>query len=333
MPCRAFSISWRSFLSKSCSMVLVAWLLAVKRYFALAKIPEADRTPHALSYLGTPGPARWFDGCALTDDCNFEDEFIPAFKKEYIPHNFTGACRRTLTNLRMTSTFPIFLDTFKELLGALIGHAASQAAKDTVNDFAQTSFIDNCPLVLQQLIEGHILQNEKITLAEIFQYAQEMDRIYSFKPDITPKSNSSAIGSASLLPSFSSSSSLPPTTPMEIDNIQVTLNNINRRFNQLERNMGRNNNNNNNNNNRNNNFSNFNNNNRNNNTHPSPLTQNERDHLMRTGGCLRCRQQGHFGRDCPKYGNSNNNSRQGRWIFQVAAGNPLESGNASGDQA
>ncbi|KAF9936847.1 hypothetical protein BGZ65_001998, partial [Modicella reniformis] len=215
----------------------LAWLLAVKRYFTLAKIDKADRTPHALSYLGTPGPARWFDGCTLQDDCDFETEFIPAFKKEYIPHNFSGACRRALTNLRMTTTFPIFLDSFKELLGALIGHAADKSAKDTVNDFAQTSFIDNCPLVLQQLIEGHILQHDNITLAEIFQYAHEMDRIYSFKPDNTPRPNSSAIGTASLLPSFSTSSSQPTSTPMEIDSIQVTLNNINRRFNQLERNM------------------------------------------------------------------------------------------------
>ncbi|KAG0335510.1 hypothetical protein BG004_008423 [Podila humilis] len=205
----------------------LAWLLAVKRYFHVAKIPEADRTPHALSYLGTPGPARWFDGCALADTCNFETDFIPAFKKEYIPYNFAGACRRTLTNLRMTTTFPVYLDTFKELLGALLGHAATQSAKDTVNDFAQTSFIDNCPLVLQQLIEGHILQHEDITLDEIFH----------------------------------ASSSLPPTTPMEIDSIQVTLNNINRRFHQLERNLARNNNNNN----RNNNYNNHNRNHYNNN--------------------------------------------------------------------
>ncbi|KAF8924669.1 hypothetical protein BGZ47_003776, partial [Haplosporangium gracile] len=213
----------------------LAWLLTINRYFTLAKITESDRTPHALSYLGTPGPARWFDGCGLADNCDFETEFIPAFKLEYIPHNFAGACRRRLTNLRMTTTFSTYLFTFKELLGALLGYAANDTARATVNDFAQTSFIDNCPLVLQQMIEGHLLQNPSITLPEIFQYAQEMDRIYTFKPDNGPKNNSSTIASAPIVSSLTSSPS--QATPMEIDNIQFQLNNITRQLNNINRNF------------------------------------------------------------------------------------------------
>ncbi|KAF9081172.1 hypothetical protein BGX29_004702, partial [Mortierella sp. GBA35] len=110
----------------------LAWLLAITRYFTLAKVDENDRTPHALSYLDTPGPAHWFDGCDLPDNCNFDKEFTPAFKKEYIPHNFAGNCCRALTSLRMTSDFPIFLTTFKDLLGALLGYAANDSAKTTV---------------------------------------------------------------------------------------------------------------------------------------------------------------------------------------------------------
>ncbi|KAG0271898.1 hypothetical protein BGZ97_011128, partial [Linnemannia gamsii] len=152
----------------------LAWLLAVSRYFTLAKVEEDDRTPHALSYLDTPGPARWFDGCGLADNCNFEKEFTPAFKKEYIPHNFAGNCRRALTSLRMTSDFPTFLTTFKDLLGALLGYAANDSAKRRpFMNLHKTSFIDNCPLALQQLIEGYILQHPNITLPELFQYATE----------------------------------------------------------------------------------------------------------------------------------------------------------------
>ncbi|KAG0295654.1 hypothetical protein BGZ97_004763 [Linnemannia gamsii] len=307
----------------------LAWLLAVNRYFTLAKVEEADRTPHALSYLDTPGPARWFDGCGLADTCDFEKEFTPAFKKEYIPHNFAGNCRRALTSLRMTSDFPTFLTTFKDLLGALLGYAENESAKATVNEFAQTSFIDNCPLALQQLIEGYILQHPSITLSDLFQYATEMDRIYSFKPNSPTHSSAPLVSS---LASFSSSSS--QATPMEIDHISVQLHNINKRFDRLEKNNGRNNHSSRNNNN--NNYNNYknNNNNNNNNGHPARLNDNERQRLINTGGCFRCRQIGHMGPNCPIFGNNgNNNNRQGRWVFQLLAGDASESGNAPDAQA
>lgn len=312
----------------------LAWLVAVNRYFNLAQIKDDERTPHALSYLASPGPARWFDGCGLADTCNFKTEFTPAFKLEYIPNNFAGACRRQLTNLRMTTDFSTYLTTFKELLGALLGYAATEAAQTIVKEFAQTSFIDNCPLVLQQMIEGHLIQNPNTTLVQIFQYAQEMDRIYSFKPDTGPKTNSSAVASAPIVSSLASSRSSSQATDMEIDHIQIAFNNINRRFNQLEKNMGRNNNYNRNNNNYNNN--------RNNNGHPPPLTREERIWCQNNNACRRCRQIGHYAKNCPIYGDNNNNhstnnqgnnNRQGRWVYQVTVGDSPESGKASDDQA
>ncbi|KAF9112615.1 hypothetical protein BGX30_007232, partial [Mortierella sp. GBA39] len=212
----------------------LAWLVAVNRYFTLAKVEVDDRTPHALSYLDTPGPARWFDGCGLADTCSFEEEFTPAFKKEYIPHNFAGNCRRALTSLRMTSDFSTFLITFKDLLGALLGYAANDSAKATVNEFAQTSFIDNCPLALQQLIEGYILQHPNTTLPDLFHYATEMDRIYSFRPNSSTHSSAPLVSS---LPSFSPSSS--QATPMEIDNISIQIHNMHKRLERWEKNMGR----------------------------------------------------------------------------------------------
>ncbi|KAG9063440.1 hypothetical protein KI688_004323 [Linnemannia hyalina] len=216
----------------------LAWLVAVNRYFNLAKIRDTEQNPHALSHLDIPGPVRWFDGCGLPDTCNFKTEFTPTFKLEYIPTSFAGACRRHLTNLRMTTNFSTYLTTFMELLGALLGYASTDAAKATVNEFAQTSFIDNCPLVLQQMIEGHIIQSSDITHVQIFQCAQEMDRIYSFKPNTGSKTNSSAIAPLPIISSLASSSYSAQTTPMEIENIQITINNINQRFNRLEINMG-----------------------------------------------------------------------------------------------
>lgn len=304
------------FTGKRDGFTALAWLLALNRYFTLAKVQASERTPHAISYLESPGPARWFDGCGLADTCNFETEFTPTFKKEYIPHNFAGACRRALTNLRMTSDFPTFLTTFKDLLGALLGFAANDSAKDTVNEFAQTSFIDNCPLALQQLIEGHILQHPTISLPELFQYATEMDRIYSFKP------NSSTVNSAPLVSSLLSPPSHSQATPMELDHLTVTLNNMNRRLNQWEKNVGRNN-------------RHYQNNNYNS-SHPPTLTPNERDWCRRNGACFRCRQPGHLSDKCPIYKNSSNNNRNdnhnGKWVYQVTVGDSPESGKASGNQ-
>lgn len=108
-------------------------------------------------------------------------------------------------------------------------------------------------------------------------------------------------------------------SPMDLDSLHIAINNLTTKVNNLHRNNNRNT---------------YNNPRNNNNTttntaHPAPLTQDERDHLMNTGGCLRCRQPGHFGRDCPKY---RNNNHQGRRINQVAVGNSSESGNASNNQ-
>ncbi|KAF9915311.1 hypothetical protein FBU30_002071 [Linnemannia zychae] len=127
---------------------------------------------------------------------------------------------------------------------------------------------------------------------------------------------------------------------MDLDNIKVQFNNINKRLDSISRS--------------------FNNNQyrprfQNNNgypQHPPRLTDNEREHLDQIGGCYRCRQPGHMGPNCPIYGNStrnsnngqsynnrnnnrnNNNNRAqgGRWVYQVTVGDAPESGKASGDQ-
>lgn len=102
-------------------------------------------------------------------------------------------------------------------------------------------------------------------------------------------------------------------SPMDLDSLHLAINNLTTKFNNFHKNNNRNRNNS-----------------TNNNVHPPPLTPDERDRLMSSGGCLRCRQPGHFGRDCPKY---RNNNHPGHRINQVNVGDSPASGNASDNQA
>ncbi|KAI1288617.1 hypothetical protein EDD11_009891 [Mortierella claussenii] len=78
--------------------------------------------------------------------------------------------------------------------------------------------------------------------------------------------------STNLIAAGVTANSIHDPNAMEVDSIQVALNNINSRFNRLEKNLSRNGNNNRNNNNYRN----------NNNGHPPPLTPEERERLKRT---------------------------------------------------
>ncbi|KAG0252529.1 hypothetical protein BGZ95_006598, partial [Linnemannia exigua] len=105
---------------------------------------------------------------------------------------------------------------------------------DVINEFIQTAFVDNCPTILRQMIEGQLVKDENMTLTEIFSFADRMDKIYSFRPDNGTKSYSSPIASApAIASSFSSSSS--SATPMDLDNIMVQFNNINKRLDNISR--------------------------------------------------------------------------------------------------
>ncbi|KAF9914224.1 hypothetical protein FBU30_002719, partial [Linnemannia zychae] len=197
----------------------LTWIRTIKCYFVLAKIAQPDYTPHAISYLDKEGPARWFDGSGLADDCDFETEFVPAFKSEYVPHNFSSVCRKAITNLQMVSDFPTFLANFKEYLNALLSNTSDASAKSTICDFAQTSFIDNCPKVLRTMIEGQLVKDPDMTLIDIFTFADKMDKIYHIQPDTKPaKSDSFTITTTPAV-----SSSISPSNPMamDLDNIKV----------------------------------------------------------------------------------------------------------------
>ncbi|KAF9914857.1 hypothetical protein FBU30_002333, partial [Linnemannia zychae] len=95
---------------------VLTWICTIKCYFVLAKIAQPNYIPHAISYLDKEGPAHWFDVSGLTDDCDFETEFIPAFKSKYMPYNFSNVYRKAIINLQMVFDFPTFLANFKEYL-------------------------------------------------------------------------------------------------------------------------------------------------------------------------------------------------------------------------
>ncbi|KAF9913708.1 hypothetical protein FBU30_003077, partial [Linnemannia zychae] len=120
-------------------------------------------------------PARWFDGSGLEDNYKSEKEFIPAFKVEYIPYNFSN----------------------------------------------------NCPRSLRAIIEAELVKSSRLTLIEIFSFADQMDKVYSIQPD--PKSGKSNISPIidALFISFPKSSD-PNPMAMDLDDIQVQFNNLNR---------------------------------------------------------------------------------------------------------
>ncbi|KAG0289096.1 hypothetical protein BGZ98_003988 [Dissophora globulifera] len=177
-----------------------------------------------------------------------------------------------------------------------------------LTDTIRTAFLAGAPPQLRQMLEVVIANagTETIDMPRLFKSAEEFGRIFN-TDDISTGAKALALAGS-------------PTDPnaMEIDSIQLQLNNINRQLSNIHRSAS----------NRNN--SNYGNNRNNSHGYPAPLSQNERDHIMRTGGCLRCRQPGHYGRDCPRFGNGSNN---GRRINQVTVGNLAESGNASDGHA
>ncbi|KAF9913946.1 hypothetical protein FBU30_002891, partial [Linnemannia zychae] len=170
---------------------------------------KEDQTPHAISYLDKAGPAHWFDGSGLEDNYKFEEEFIPAFKAEYISHNFSSICYKALTNLQMTTYFPSYLAIFKEYLLALLAN--------------------NCPRSLRAMIEAELVKSPRLTLTKIFSFADQMDKVYSIQPD--SKSGKSNISPIIGTPFISFPKPLDPNPmAMDLDNIQVQFNNLNRQL-------------------------------------------------------------------------------------------------------
>ncbi|KAF9915275.1 hypothetical protein FBU30_002073 [Linnemannia zychae] len=119
----------------------------------------------------------------------------------------------------MVSDFPTFLTNFKEYLNALLSNTSNTSAKSTICDFAQTSFIDNCPKVLQTIIKEQLVKNPNMTLINIFTFTDKMDKIYHIQPDTKPaKSDSFTI---TIIPAVFSSISPSNPMAMDLDNIKI----------------------------------------------------------------------------------------------------------------
>jgi len=289
---------------------ILNFLQRMRLFFAGAEIAAERQTVVTLAFAGDEAVS-WWTLLAMPNNTPFATfssllatEFSPVKFKEHILSLAMKMKMATPTNLTnvmayitLARKYYLFLQSYYTDNNAML------------NDTIRTAFLAGAPLQLRQMLEVVIVNagTDTVDIHQLFKSAEEFGRIFN-SDDISP-------GAKALALSGSTAGTTNPNA-MEIDNIQLQLNNINRQLSNMNRSF----------NNRNGN----NNNNRNNYGNPAPLTQNERDHLMRTGGCLRCRQQGHFWRDCPKYGNNNNN---GRRVNQVIVGNPAESGNASDDQA
>ncbi|KAI1290492.1 hypothetical protein EDD11_009338 [Mortierella claussenii] len=282
-----------TFLGERDGFSALAWLISLDRYLKLAKIAKEDYTRHAVSYLAHPGPARWFNGASLADDCDYEREFVPAFKLEYVPAQFANSCRTQLMNLKMTSTFSEFVSTFKELLQALLSFVTDGAAQTVAREFAQTAFLDNCPKDLQQMLSGHLLNNPDTSLSQLFTLSEQLDRIYNFAPTpaarIAPRSPPLVTA-----PAVTSLYGPPPATPMEIDNLMF-LANIGRQaltnysFRPRDNTTS----------------STFSDNNR-----PPKLSPDEKTRLLQRGACFRCRRDGHMANQCTAFGRQQQQHRQ-----------------------
>jgi hypothetical protein len=292
---------------------ILNFLQRMRLFFMGAQIEAERQTVVALAFAGDEAVS-WWTLLALPNNTPF-NHFSSLLATEFSPSKFKEHILSLAMKMKM-STPANFANVTAYITLARKYHLLLQSYYSDnhamLTDTIRTAFLAGAPQQLRQMLEVVIANagDNTVEMPQLFKSAEEFGRIFN-SDDMSTGAKALAI-----------SGSTNDPNAMEIDNIQVKLNNINRQLSNMHRSL--------NNRNNNNNYHNNNRNNNNNNGHPAPLTQNERDHLMRTGGCLRCRQQGHYGRDCPRYGNGNNS---GRRINQVIVGNPDESGNASDDQA
>ena len=271
-----------------------AWLATLRRYLIGAHVPVAERTLHSVMLLKGPA-ALWWEGLRLPDDSHI-DIFVDRFREAFRPRNFIESVRAELLRIKMTSSLAAYVTKFRRLVAVLTPEGAG-ALNVAVEEFGRTVFMQGLTPELHRMI----FANMQLATANIEDVINAAEYYTNF------------IGTGT------SSSSIPPAPPrhnpndMELDHLaipgldnhalQVVVNAI-RQAQQQQPNHQRQYRPNNQQRSRPNNYSQqpwgrTNHNNRNNSSnqwaHLPPLTPAERQNLIETGGCFKCRKGGHQG--------------------------------------
>ncbi|KAF9113768.1 hypothetical protein BGW39_003602, partial [Mortierella sp. 14UC] len=333
----------------------------MRLFFVGAEIAAAKQTVTTLAFAGDEAVS-WWTLLALPNETPFATfsfllatEFSPAKFKEHI---LTLAMQMKMSSPYTTASVNAYINLARKYHLLLTSYYDDDSM---LSDTIRTAFLAGCPLHLRQMLEVVLVNagNTTIELSKLFKSAEEFGRIFGTSNGNTTAARALAIAGSTTDPHA-----------MEIDHMQ--FNNINSgNYNPNSSYNGNNN-------------STYRRMNFPNNVvdqgshfnhignHPPRLTEAERQYLDNNNGCYRCRQTGHFGRDCPIYGNNNNTNNRGRrnnngnngnngnnnrnnnnnnnnsnnnnnnnrrppgsgtWVYQVAVGNSPEQGKASDAQA
>jgi len=311
---------------------IMEFIDGMELFFEGAHIPPSDQIHTTLAFAGAKVIAWWrLQSPQYVEPLSFP-QFAELLRKEYSPANFKDHLIYQVMSMAMKGKFTYdnasdYITLARQYHLLLTGYYPTPQ-HPAMEDMLRTAFLRGLPPLLRQMVE-ETMTHRALPLNDLFAMTERYAETLTNNPT----------NSNNLIAAGVTANTISDPNAMEIDNIQLQLNNITRQLSNMNRTFNNHNNNNRNNNNNNNNGSRNNNSFcNNNNGHPPPLTPEERVWCSRNNACRHCRQIGHYGVDCPIYGDnnnksSNNNNRQGRWVFQVAVGNSPESGKASDGQA
>lgn len=239
------------------------WLTSLNRFFAGARIPDDQRTLHAVIFL-TGDAALWWEGHVLTDAAHW-DSFSEAFRAAFRPAGFIDLVRTMLFDIKMTSTVSDYVARTRKYLALLCPQDMNPEARLTMELATVSCFLKGAPKNLRQVLETYRLNNHSMTtIHDLCAVAEQFDQIYDYS-----STSSSSPGTSY----HAASSKASSNSAMELDNLRTEVNNLRRMVQSSNPQSG---------------------------SRLPRLTDPERARLVRENGCFKCRQLGHHQRDCPQ---------------------------------